>query len=1181
MNSLAYGLGTTLAGVLRLDGGVFVASVGARHGVMVAIAIVLAAGLSQALGQSIVLFANRVRPARFVFSLLVGAILFAFGYAFLVVSTWAVCRLPGAPHIAFETLALVFALSYAPVLLAFLGGLPYLGSGLMLVLRTWHLLAMIVGVAAVGAIDVLAAAAYVGLGWIVMVLAQRSFGRPVTNLGTRLLDAVAGVSVVDDETLVIGRSEDGMDAAPRATAPVAVLPAAAQHPNRWLALVGLGGVALFAVVVAVALEPVRRAIFGWEDRLPVVLQLPVNLAWLAVIALVVSAFMAPLETLGWWAGWFGDRIDTSGEDDAADAAPAAAVVSRYIVYLDGIAQSSSRYTSDIETFLDALVPELPAGVRLVRGVMAYSVVNRPLDDDPLFSRFWQFVDALRLKRSQSLLGMIVNLRNVLIVAVSADPRFGPMYNFGIATVMYKALVANGYRRNSGIPVTLIGYSGGGQMACGAATFLKRALGAPIDVISLGGVISGNDPILDLEHLYHLVGTKDNVERIGPVMFASRWSVAAFSFWNRAKRLGTLTEISLGPVGHQVPGGMLDPNARLPDGRTNLRQTLDFIANILAGRLVTFNSGLVKRPSNYARYIEAPWNQPAFYPVGAAVPPGYVAAADWIGRLILPALEQRFAGAWLEVHHAPAAYAHLTGTTVKLCWAEDSVVDEMRRAVVRDVSFSAEAEYSSAYGGCIHPVRLNHWRMVDPLESLAGARPVDDVVVSLAGRVDVDESAPTGSTLRIAREPVQISGRYRGLVTFLGPAAGTLDGFRVRHFDSGTQAFSGAEEIVRLPAVVPDLEGVTNSSTAMLEHSPLNAEGWYVYGAPDATGAFVVQSLAPRSLFRIAPDRDIAGSRAAYRYVRKDAWKDIDTSRGAAIAVRMTPDVNDSASGEVAWKAGDTGLLMHTYGGIGGKMRERASSGPVYFGHFAYGVAEVVEDPLAGELRFDITYHQVYTHNTDGIVAGALHWSRYMGDRQFGWSGVRPVCDLILRHDGFDGNFEIDGERRSSALDALVRQLAAMTARYRIGDGTGGTFVGIANNCAQDANHALFATLRQLQAFVENHPAFDAWIATSPGQSQRYGALTKLAGDLRKQLQPLGTPRRDWSENQYNLGTTMQDAPITNLVEALASWRCIFPRMAFDAIAHAFLTHGASGTLLATSQIGGFRPEIAPVEPSAF
>jgi len=53
---------------------------------------------------------------------------------------------------------------------------------------------------------------------------------------------------------------------------------------------------------------------------------------------------------------------------------------------------------------------------------------------------------------------------------------------------------------------------------GAATYIKRALAA-IDVISIG-VMSGNNNVLKLEHLYHFVGDKDLVERVVPSCFPS-------------------------------------------------------------------------------------------------------------------------------------------------------------------------------------------------------------------------------------------------------------------------------------------------------------------------------------------------------------------------------------------------------------------------------------------------------------------------------------------------------------------------------------------------------------------------------------------------------------------------------------------------------------------------------------
>ena len=43
--------------------------------------------------------------------------------------------------------------------------------------------------------------------------------------------------------------------------------------------------------------------------------------------------------------------------------------------------------------------------------------------------------------------------------------------------------------------------------------------------------------------------------------------------------------------------------------------------------------------------------------------------------------------------------------------------------------------------------------------------MDDIVVALDGRVQVEQQSPA---LRIDRQPVQVTGRYRGLVRFLAP-----------------------------------------------------------------------------------------------------------------------------------------------------------------------------------------------------------------------------------------------------------------------------------------------------------------------------------------------------------------------------------------------------------------------------
>ena len=272
------------------------------------------------------LFANRVKPARFFFTSAIGAALFLFAYAFLVLSTWAVSRLPWAPHLPLAELAIVFALSYAPLLFSFFGALPYLGPGILTLLRIWHLLAMVVGLSAVAQIGLFPAAAYVAVGWTVMIFAERSFGKPIAALGARILDAVAGVKLVDGRASGHrARRRDGCaegERCPRRSDADVPAPAATAAANRsfWRTALSLFAVVVLAVIVALALDPIRGTLFGWNAHLPRIVRIPIDLVWLGFVAFIVAGIMAPLETLGWWAGWYGDRIDTSAGVVPVDAA---------------------------------------------------------------------------------------------------------------------------------------------------------------------------------------------------------------------------------------------------------------------------------------------------------------------------------------------------------------------------------------------------------------------------------------------------------------------------------------------------------------------------------------------------------------------------------------------------------------------------------------------------------------------------------------------------------------------------------------------------------------------------------------------------------------------------------------------------------------------------------------------
>ncbi len=1101
--------------IFALNGEAFRVATTIPGGVKFALAIVLLAGLSREIGQCIILFVNQVKPLRFFVSLFINAVLFVGGSLALVGCTWLITLLPWSVKAPFNTLVIVLGLSYVPLLFSFLGALPYLGLPILNILNIWHLLAMVVGFGAVTNLGVPEAFGYVAVGWVVLQIVEETVGRPIAAFANWLADTVAGVDLKTDRKDLVELLQTQIDTSTQdlkaevsnrinlvtqdlqaampitlgggtpplapatagfgqALVPSTAQPTVTQGAERYQSpllktLIGLALIGGLTLVVMALLRPLRVWWFGWLSGLPSVVRLVLNLGWVGAIALIVAGLLAPLETLGWWAGWYEDEVNTTvNAGDLAIPIDTAKGIQRYVVYLDGIGKSTFEYLPDVEEFLDTLAPQLPPGVALVRGIMPYSVMNKPLDEDRTLSFFWRYADKLRFANPASLLGLIVNIRNVLIVGVSADKRYGPLYNQGLAQIVFNGLVKNGYPMGSGIPVTYIGYSGGGQMSCASAPFLKRAINAPIDVISIGGVISANNNILQLEHLHHLVGDKDGVEKVGPIMFPGRWKLFPLSFWNRAKRLGKVTIIPMGPVGHNVPGGVLDPKVILADGRTSLQQTIDTINTILQGELQATRSLEPAKPSNYTLYKETPLCQPESYPIAQICDrPWYHPIADWMGRLILPQKAERaqVKGVWFEVHHAPEQYAHLVGQIVPLRWGDHPETQRLVQAVTRDVSFSADAEYSSQFGGMVLPDRINRWRQVDPLESLAAAHPVDDLIVMLDTPTVVVKTDNTGAiALYTQYQPVEITGRYYALVKFVASVG--ADQYQVRHFNPATREFDGLEEVLSTPAVIIAKDyGSYPSTTHQIERSPCNEQGWYVYGAKNAAGQFVVQSWMPRALMRLQPDRIIFGSKSIYRYLRKETWADIVAQKGRISSVLGTPRDNgtpDSIQAAIAaWQEGDRALVLHTYGGIGGHKKEPAAATPIFFGHFAFGVAEVIRDPLADELRFDIRYYQVYTQNTDGLVAGTLHWSRYMGDRQFGWLGNRPTCDILLRLPCFTEPYIMEGVR-PSALRWMESFLMAMTARYRIGDGTGATYVGPANNCSQDSNQALFAAIQQMR-----------------------------------------------------------------------------------------------------------------------
>ncbi|NJN86778.1 MAG: hypothetical protein HC881_11250 [Leptolyngbyaceae cyanobacterium SL_7_1] len=165
-------------------------------GIGVAIYVALLAGLSQSFGQGIVLFINRVKPFRFLLSLLIAAVLFGFSYLFWAFSTWLAAVILFAQTESLIDVVRTLGLSYAPLLLSFLVALPYLGMPASVVLSVWSFLSFLVGLRVALEISLEDAFWCAVLGWIVFQALQNTIGRPVAAIGQRVASSVAGVKLV-------------------------------------------------------------------------------------------------------------------------------------------------------------------------------------------------------------------------------------------------------------------------------------------------------------------------------------------------------------------------------------------------------------------------------------------------------------------------------------------------------------------------------------------------------------------------------------------------------------------------------------------------------------------------------------------------------------------------------------------------------------------------------------------------------------------------------------------------------------------------------------------------------------------------------------------------------------------------------------------------------------------------
>lgn len=282
---------------------------------------------------------------------------------------------------------------------------------------------------------------------------------------------------------------------------------------------------------------------------------------LAGIILLISGTLSPIGTLVWWlsqgAESLGFKKNSTKQLQPSENLNSVGTASLncYIIFLTGVGDfSTNELTPGEEAFLNGLNSN-HANCVVVRDVFPYSVANKGLGGERLLAPLWRFAN-----EAQGWLGIanvLIKVRNLWRFAISADARYGPVYNQGIASAIIDRMnAAQPIPQNLHQPLKLIlnGTSGGGQVALGATDYLDKWLDAEIVVVSVGGVFNGINGFDAANHVYHLWGSRDWVDNIGSIVFPSRWSLTFASPFNQALQQGRYQEITTGYHEHDGAKG---------------------------------------------------------------------------------------------------------------------------------------------------------------------------------------------------------------------------------------------------------------------------------------------------------------------------------------------------------------------------------------------------------------------------------------------------------------------------------------------------------------------------------------------------------------------------------------------------------------------------------------------------
>lgn len=163
--------------------------------------VVFVAGVSQLIGQSVVLFVNKVKPTRFFLSLLTNGIVFMVSFFVTVLIIYVVGSLLFWRSVSLELTVATVGASYAPLAFSFLTLAPYAGMAIDKFLRIVSFLNLLLAVHFIFAVPIWQALFVVAVAFLVMLLMTNTIGKPVVRLRNALFRLVTGSDVDTDDSL--------------------------------------------------------------------------------------------------------------------------------------------------------------------------------------------------------------------------------------------------------------------------------------------------------------------------------------------------------------------------------------------------------------------------------------------------------------------------------------------------------------------------------------------------------------------------------------------------------------------------------------------------------------------------------------------------------------------------------------------------------------------------------------------------------------------------------------------------------------------------------------------------------------------------------------------------------------------------------------------------------------------